>query len=141
MSKQTEQVPVVDYLVLDPDPHLVADECSTCRARFFDRRWACAACGAREFSTVPIDGVGRLKTFTIVGAVPPGVAGPYVAAIVDCGGTDVRANVINVDPRPESLRPGMRLRMRTVSLGRDADGVEAIGYAFEPQPEPEPGGR
>ena len=38
-----EQVPLVDYLVLGDDPHLVANECTACGARFFDRRNACAS--------------------------------------------------------------------------------------------------
>ena len=38
------QVPMVDYLVLGDQPHLVANECEACGARFFDRRNACAAC-------------------------------------------------------------------------------------------------
>ncbi len=32
------EMPLVDYLVLEPEPHLVANECTSCGARFFDRR-------------------------------------------------------------------------------------------------------
>ena len=46
----TEQIPLVDYLVLGDEPHLVANECTACGARFFDRRNACAACGGTEFT-------------------------------------------------------------------------------------------
>ena len=35
-------VPIVDYLVLDSDPHLVANQCTGCGARYFDRRNSCA---------------------------------------------------------------------------------------------------
>jgi uncharacterized OB-fold protein len=39
------QIPLVDYRVLDDgEPHLIAQECTNCRARFFDRRNACASC-------------------------------------------------------------------------------------------------
>ena len=49
------QIPLVDYLVLDGDePHLVAQECTNCGARFFDRRNACANCFATDFKTVPL---------------------------------------------------------------------------------------
>ena len=44
-----EQIPFVDYLVLGDDPHLVANECTACGARFFDRRNACASCSGTEF--------------------------------------------------------------------------------------------
>jgi uncharacterized protein len=41
------QVPFVGYLKLGSDPHLVANECRSCGALFFDRRNACAHCGGR----------------------------------------------------------------------------------------------
>ena len=58
---------------------------------------------------------------------------PFVAAVVDCDGTSVRGNLINVEPDPEHVALGMKVRLATYSLGTDDDGVEAIGYGFEPQ--------
>ena len=52
------QIPLVDYLVLGDKPHLTANECTSCGARFFDRRNACAACFAEEFKTVAIQNEG-----------------------------------------------------------------------------------
>jgi uncharacterized protein len=43
-------MPFVGYLKLGSGPHLVANECRWCGALFFDRRNACANCGAREFA-------------------------------------------------------------------------------------------
>lgn len=125
-------MPIVGYFVLEPEPHLVAHECSACHARFFDRRVACAACGATAFSDVPVDTTGVLKTFTIVGVTPAGIPSPFVAGIVDCGGTDVRTNIVNIEPDPDHVRLGMKVRLCTMSLGVDPDGREAVGYAFEP---------
>ena len=34
-----------------------------------------------------------------------------MAALVDCDGTSVRANLINVDPDPEHVSLGMRVRL------------------------------
>lgn len=129
------RVPIVEYLALDPEPHLLVRECSACGARFFDRRSTCAACGAAALATVRLGTSGSVRTFTIVATATPGRPRPFVAAIVDCDGTDVRTNLVHVDPAPDHLRAGMSVRLCTVSLGRDADGVEAIGYAFEPIPE------
>lgn len=126
------QVPLVEYLVLSPEPHLVANECSSCGARFFDRRNACASCFATEFRAVEIATTGEVRSFTIVTFASPGVPVPFVAAIVDCGGTSVRANLINVDPTPEKVHLGMKVRLATFSLGDDDNGVEAIGFGFEP---------
>src|SRR5260370_35862641 len=90
------QIPLVDYLVLDGDePRLVAQECTKCGARYFDRRNACANCFAAEFTTVPSATEGTVRAFTIVAFAAPGSHTPFVAAVAHCGGAQVRANLIN----------------------------------------------
>jgi uncharacterized protein len=128
-----DQVPLVDYLVLGDDPHLVASECTACGARFFDRRNACAACGGTEFQQVRVANEGVVRTFTIVSFAAPGIPVPFVASVVDCDGTSVRANLVNVPPDPEHVRTGMKVKLTTVPLGTDSAGTEAIGFGFEPQ--------
>jgi len=128
----TTKVPLVDYLVLDGAPHLEAQECTACGARFFDRRNACASCSGTEFRTVEVATEGVLRAFTIVSLAAPGIPVPFVAGVVDCGGTSVRANVINVEPDPEHVTLGMKVRLATYSMGLDAEGTEAVGFGFEP---------
>ena len=125
-------VPIVDYLVLGDRPHLVAQECTSCGARFFDRRNACASCFATEFKDAAIATEGELKAFTIVAFAAPGVPVPFVAGVVDCGGTSVRGNVINTDPDPDHVSLGMKVKLATQVVGTDDDGTEAIGFGFEP---------
>ena len=127
------QIPFVEYLALDDgNPHLVAQQCTSCGARFFDRRNACASCFSTEFKSVEIPTDGEVRAFTIVAFAAPGVDVPFVAAVVDCGGTSVRGNVINCPPDPEHITLGMRVKLTTTSMGADSQGVEAISYAFEP---------
>ncbi len=125
-------VPIVDYLVLGDNPHLIARECTGCGARFFDRRNACASCFATTFSNAPISTTGELKAFTIVAFAAPGVPVPFVAGVVDCDGTSVRGNVIGVDPDPEHVALGMKVKLTTYVVGTDDDGTEAIGFGFAP---------
>ena len=127
-----EQIPLVDYLVLGDDPHLVAQECTACGARFFDRRNACAACTGTEFATVDVDTQGTLRAFTIVSFAAPGIPVPYVAGVVDSGGTSIRTNIINVDPDPDHVSLGMKVKLATYPIGTDDNGTEAIGFGFEP---------
>ena len=127
-----EQVPLVDYLALGDSPHLVANECTACGARFFDRRNACACCGKTAFTKTDITTVGEVRAFTIVTFAAPGVPVPYVAALIDCDGTSVRRNLINVEPDPEHVTLGMKVRLATQSIGTDDNGTEAIGFGFEP---------
>ena len=125
-------VPIVDYLVLGDDPHLVAKECTGCGARFFDRRNACASCSGTEFRDAEVATTGELKAFTIVAFAAPGVPVPFVAGVVDCDGTSVRGNVINTEPDPEHVKLGMKVKLATYVVGTDDDGTEAIGFGFEP---------
>jgi uncharacterized OB-fold protein len=127
-----KQVPLVDYLVLGDDPHLVAHECTACGARFFDRRNACASCSGTEFRQVDISTTGELRAYTIVAFAAPGVPVPFVAGVVDCDGTSVRGNVINTDPDPEHVKLGMKVRLATYQVGTDDEGTEAVGFGFEP---------
>jgi uncharacterized protein len=128
----TAPVPVVSYLVLEGEPHLEAQECTACGARFFDRRNACASCFGTDFRSVPVATEGEVTAFTIVSLAAPGIQVPFVAGVVDCGGTSVRANIINVEPDPEHVTLGMKVRLATYSMGVDAEGTEAIGFGFEP---------
>lgn len=127
-----ERIPLVDYLVLGDDPHLEAHECTSCGARFFDRRNACAACGGVEFTRARVATEGEVRAFTVVSMAAPGIPVPFVASVVDCDGTSVRANLVNVEPDPEHVRLGMKVRLTTLPVGTDSAGSEAIGFGFEP---------
>jgi uncharacterized OB-fold protein len=129
----SDQITLVDYLELGDDPHLVANQCRACGARFFDRRNACASCGQTEFEKVRVAEEGEVRAFTIVSFAAPGVPVPFVAALVDCDGTSVRGNLINVEPDPEHVSLGMKVRLATYPIGTDSNGTEAIGFGFEPQ--------
>lgn len=126
------QVPLVDYLVLGDKPHLVAHECTSCGAKFFGRRNACANCSGTDWKMVDVTTEGEVRAFTIVTFAAPGVPVPFVAAVVNCGGTSVRGNIINVEPTPENVKLGMKVKLATYSLGDDDNGVEAIAFGFEP---------
>jgi uncharacterized OB-fold protein len=125
---------LVSYLILGDQPHLEAEECDACGARFFGRRNACAHCSGTAFHTVAVPTEGEVRAFTIVSLAAPGIPVPFVASVVDCGGTSVRANLINVEPDPEHLSTGMKVRLATYSLGTDDSGTEAVGFGFEPLP-------
>ena len=125
-------VPLVDYLVLGDRPRLVAHECLTCGARYFDRRNACASCFSTGFTRVDVATEGEVRAFTIVSLAAPGIPVPFVAATVDCAGTRVRGNLVNVEPTPEAVTLGMPVRLTTFPIGVDAAGTEAVGFGFEP---------
>ena len=128
----TKQVPLVEYLALEPEPHLVANECTQCGARFFDRRNACASCENDQWKQVDIATTGEVKAFTIVSMAALGVPVPFIAAVVDCDGTSVRGNILGVEPDADNLSLGMKVELTTSSVGTDSEGTEAVGYGFRP---------
>lgn len=136
MGEQTEssQISMVEYLKLGDDPHLVANVCDSCGVTYFDRRNACAACGARKFTGSRLANTGSVRTFTIVYRAARGVPAPYVSAVVDLdGGGRVKSNIINVEPKPENVALGMRVRLATYVAATDDDGVEAVAFGYEPE--------
>jgi uncharacterized OB-fold protein len=127
-----DQIPLVDYLVLDDEPHLEANECTQCGARYFDRRNACASCSGTEFRKASVSNTGEVRAFTIVNWAAPGIPAPYVAAVIDCDGTSVKGNVVNTPPDPDHVTLGMKVQLTTFPIGTDTAGTEAIGFGFEP---------
>jgi uncharacterized OB-fold protein len=125
-------VPIISALALEPEPHLVAQECVACSARFFGRRVACASCFGLEFRAADVPTEGEIVAFTIVAFAMPGVQTPYVAATVNCGGTTVQANVVGVEPTPDHVHLGQKVRLSTFPLGVDSQGTEAVGFGFTP---------
>jgi uncharacterized protein len=128
----TATIPIVNYLRLEPEPHLVANTCENCGASFFERRNACAKCASDVFVERPVPTTGTIRTFTIVAFAAAGVPVPYVAAVVDCNGVRVKGNIVNCPPDPDHVRVGMPVRLTTLNVGTDAHGTEAIGFGFEP---------
>lgn len=128
----TSRIPLVSYLALEPEPHLVASECTACGARYFDRRNACAGCFADEFRSVSVPATGEVRSFTIVHHAGKGVKVPFVAAVIDCAGTSVRGNIVNVPADPEHVSLGMKVELVTFPIGTDTEGTEAVGFGFQP---------
>ncbi len=129
-----ERISVVDYLVLDDgEPYLVASACQGCGATYFDRRNACARCFGTSFAPRRMARTGTVRSYTVVHRAAPGVPVPYVSAIVELdGGGVVKANIRDVEPRPEDVELGMPVVMTTFVAGTDDDGREAVAFGYSP---------
>jgi uncharacterized OB-fold protein len=128
-----KQIPMVDYLVLDGEPHLVANECKECGALYFDRRNACAHCSGRVFERRDLAPTGVVRSFSVIHQAAPGVPVPYVSSVVDLdGGGSVKANVVDAEPDPEHVKLGMKVKLTTWVAGTDDDGTEAVAFGFTP---------
>lgn len=125
-----QQIPIVDYLVLDDPAHLQAHRCTSCSALYFDRRNACAKCGGTGFDRKALSNDGKVRAFTIVHRAAPSVPAPYTSAVVDLdGGGVVKANLLDITD-PDRITPGLPVTLDTFVAGTDYDGVEAIGFGY-----------
>ena len=130
VESNTCRVPIVDYLQLEEVPHLLSNQCSSCGARFFDRRNACGACGDTEFTTTRVANRAVLKSFSIVHRAAPTVEVPFVSAIVETDdGTTVRSNVVGLADS-EDVELGMTLELTTYVCGTDDEGTECIAFGY-----------
>ena len=114
-----KNLPAVDYLKIPDggDPYLEGYKCDSCGAVFLGER------------------TGILHSFSVVYRSFPGIDVPYVSAIVDMdGGGTVKGNLINIEPDPEKINFGMRVKLTYQdALGRkDKDGNSYLSYFFEP---------
>ena len=131
-------LPAVPYLKIpeNGEPYLEAYKCGQCGATFLGERDVCSKCGARDqMSAVTLPNTGKLYSYSIVHRSFPGIAVPYVSAIVDLDdGTAIKGNLINVDPDPESIPFDMPVEVvYDEALGRkDADGNAYLSYFFQP---------
>lgn len=130
----TSKIPLVSYLAIDNGPpHLVANTCDQCGARFLDRRNACARCGANAFSQKALATTGKVSSFTIVHRAAPGVKVPFVSAVIELDdGASVQANIVDTEPDPEHVALGMPVKLTTFVAGTDDNGTEAVAFAFAP---------
>ena len=127
------RIPVVDYLVLEPEPHLVAQRCAACGARFFDRRNACSACGRTEFAAERVADAGHVVSFTAVHRATPDVRVPYVSVLVALDdGKHVKANLLGAEDAVERIGADTRVRLTTWVAGHDSEGTEAVAFGYVP---------
>lgn len=127
------QIPIVSYLKLDGEPRLTAHRCTECGALHLDRRNRCPGCGGGEFASQDLSPEGTIRSWTITHRAGRGITVPFVSVLVDLdGGGVVKANLLGVEPEPENVRAGMRVRLDTFVAGTDEVGTEAVAFGFAP---------
>jgi uncharacterized protein len=97
---------LVDYLVLGDEPAPGGPRVHGVRRAVLRPPQRLRQLRRHEFTKAPVATEGELRAFTIVSFAAPGVPVPFVAGVIDCGGTSVRGNVINVEPDPSTSRSG-----------------------------------
>jgi uncharacterized protein len=141
MTTTPEQpLPAFPFIHLDAQgcPSLVAQRCTQCGAAYADsQRVACGRCGAREaaLELFAPSTEGTLHSAVIVQRGFPGVAVPFVSAVVDLdGGPTLKGTLRGAGFEPGDVTPGLRVRVAfDDALGRkDKAGNGYVAHYFEP---------
>jgi len=145
MSEERAEIigplPVVPFMKVraEAGPYLEGSLCTRCNAVFLGQRSVCSKCGARDrLETKRLSNRGTLHAYSIVYRSFPGVAVPFVSAVVDLeGGGSIKGNLIGVEPDPDKIAFGLPVDVvYKDALGRkDEDGNSYISYFFQPRSE------
>jgi uncharacterized protein len=106
--------------------------CGLCGAVMPVQTMACRACGSRAApEAYRSPETGTLYTWSVVHRSYPGVAVPFVSAIVDLeGGLSFKGTLKGVEP--EALKSGMPVRLVFDNAGGtvDSEGIPYVGFHF-----------
>jgi uncharacterized OB-fold protein len=122
----------------DGAPYIAGSRCGACGTVAVGERSVCARCTARDqMEPVHLATTGRLYDFTVVHRSFPGVAVPFVDAIVDLDdGAHLKGTLLDVAPDPTMIKFDMPVRLvfrEAVPVGADKP---YLTYAFVPAGEP-----
>ncbi len=127
--------PLVPYLRLGAtrdEDYLFGNRC-VCGALYAGPRMYCGKCSsAGPFTEVKLGRDAEVHVFTIIHQATPYVKAPYVAAIVDLPeGVSINSN-IEIEPKPENIKFGMKLKMYTEKCSEDREGNSYVAYRYRP---------
>ena len=136
MNEEKKQLPLKPYLFVMPDdsnekPYLTAQRCNECGTYFYSGRKNCLQCGAEPMAPAPLNGRGRLFTYTIVYKQLPGalMQVPYGIAVVEMDeGVHVQAVV---DQDYENLKVGMDMEIYFDKVAEDPEGNDLLAPKFK----------
>lgn len=118
----------------DGRPWIEGFRCGACGAVVTEQTMACRRCASRHAPEAFRAGeTGRLYSWSVVHRSYPGIAVPFVSAIVDLDdGLTLKGTLREVDP--SGLRQGLPLRLVYDDAGgaRDKEGVPYVGFHFVP---------
>ena len=127
----TAQIPLVDYLALGDEPHLVPTS-----ARAAGPGSSTAATPARRASATrhvdaspPRASCRRSRSSRSPPRASPSRSWPASSTATARASA---ATSSTTEPDPEHVTLGMKVKLATYVVGTDDDGTEAVGFGFEP---------
>lgn len=128
--------PIVPFLRLGKsreEDYLFGSKCKNCGTTYVGNRRYCGACSSEgPFEEKRLSTEGEVYVWSIIHQATPYVKAPYAVGIIDLpDGVSVNSN-IEVEPAPENLKFGMKVKMYTEKVSEDREGNSYIAYRFRP---------
>ena len=113
---------------------LIGSKCPKCELICFPKMAVCPSC----FEVLPEDNVeigkqGQIDAFAVSYVAPEGFQAPYVQAYVKLKEGPRIFSLLDLDITSiPHLYKGMEVRLRIKVIGKDVDGRNIIGWAYQP---------
>ena len=128
---------MADLLELPATPsgkaHLIGSRCRSCNEAFFPKRHHCAGCTSANMEEIRLNQKGKIHTYTISRAVPPGsiMKAPYGIAQIELPeGAMVTAVLADCDL--EALHIGKEVELVVEKVKEDEEGNDVMSFKFKP---------
>lgn len=136
-ATQPQVRPLVPHLTLGntrDEDYLNGSKCTKCGAIYAGPRLYCGKCSSEgPFQAVKFGRDAEVHVWTIIHQATPYVKAPYIAAVVDLPeGVSINTNIEGVEPKPENVSFGMKVKMSTEKVSEDAEGNSYIAYKYRP---------
>jgi len=112
---------------------LIGTSCGTCGRTFFPKRRNCPNClddaGVKD---VALPNRGKLQSFVVTKAAPPGYTAPHAQGYVTFGENGPNIFTLLTDYDEERLQAGCAMELKCVETRRNENNEPIIGYRFRP---------
>jgi uncharacterized OB-fold protein len=136
-ATEPQVLPLVPHLRLGAtrdEDYILANKCNGCGAMYAGPRLYCGKCSsAGPFTEVKCGRDAEVHVWSIIHQATPYVKAPYAVAVVDLPeGISINTNIEGVEPAPQNLKFGMKLKMFTEKVSEDREGNSYVAYKYRP---------
>jgi uncharacterized OB-fold protein len=112
----TSATKVAKFADILEEGKIAGTQCKKCSTKFFPPRADCSVCFSREMDWFDMPKKGKIETFTTAHYAPAGFEGdpPYTMAVVDFGNNLKLFARMAKNIRPEDVKVGMEVCVKTV---------------------------
>jgi uncharacterized OB-fold protein len=115
-------------------PYLLGSECKICGYVSFPEKSVCVKCRREDtMKKFEIGKYGNLENFAVMRVGTSDYPAPYVIGYIRSKeGAIIFSQIINCEPKDDSLKIGQEMELVIEKLGDDEEGKEMFCYKYKP---------